>query len=46
VARELIHIGRLVTNLRVTVCDLVSNVFNYPTLAACKKLAFESRNLM
>ena len=38
-ASELIHIGQLVMNLRGTVRDLVSNVFNYPTLAECYKLA-------
>jgi len=32
-ASELIHIGQLVMNLHGTVRDLVSNVFNYPTLA-------------
>jgi hypothetical protein len=35
----LIHIGQLVMNLNGTVRDLVSNVFNYPTLAECYKLA-------
>jgi NAD(P) transhydrogenase len=38
-ASELIHIGQLVMNLRGSVLDLVSNVFNYPTLAECYKLA-------
>ena len=38
-ASELIHIGQLVMNLNGTVHDLVSNVFNYPTLAECYKLA-------
>ncbi len=38
-ASELIHIGQLVMNLHGTVRDLVSNVFNYPTLAECYKLA-------
>lgn len=38
-ASELIHIGQLVMNLGGTVRDLVSNVFNYPTLAECYKLA-------
>jgi len=38
-ASELIHIGQLVTNLGGTVTDLVRNVFNYPTLAECYKLA-------
>ena len=38
-ASELIHIGQLVMNLQGTVRDLVSNVFNYPTLAECYKLA-------
>jgi len=35
----LIHIGQLVMNLGGTVTDLVRNVFNYPTLAECYKLA-------
>ncbi len=38
-ASELIHIGQLVMNLNGTVDDLVCNVFNYPTLAECYKLA-------
>jgi len=38
-ASELIHIGQLVMNLNGTVDDLVSNVFNYPTLAECYKHA-------
>jgi len=38
-ASELIHIGQLVMNLNGTVADLVRNVFNYPTLAECYKLA-------
>ena len=38
-ASELIHIGQLVMNLQGTVRDLVANVFNYPTLAECYKLA-------
>jgi NAD(P) transhydrogenase len=38
-ASELIHIGQLVMNLQGNVRDLVSNVFNYPTLAECYKLA-------
>ncbi len=38
-ASELIHIGQLVMNLNGTVRDLISNVFNYPTLAECYKLA-------
>jgi len=38
-ASELIHIGQLVMNLNGSVRDLVSNVFNYPTLAECYKLA-------
>lgn len=38
-ASELIHIGQLVMNLKGTVHDLVANVFNYPTLAECYKLA-------
>ena len=38
-ASELVHIGQLVMNLHGSVHDLVSNVFNYPTLAECYKLA-------
>lgn len=38
-ASELVHIGQLLMNLKGTVRDLVSNVFNYPTLAECYKLA-------
>ncbi|MDX8398873.1 MAG: hypothetical protein R8K20_01335 [Gallionellaceae bacterium] len=38
-ASELIHIGQLVMNLNGSVRDLVNNVFNYPTLAECYKLA-------
>jgi len=38
-ASELVHIGQLVMNLQGTVRDLISNVFNYPTLAECYKLA-------
>lgn len=38
-ASELIHIGQLVMNLNGSVRDLVANVFNYPTLAECYKLA-------
>lgn len=38
-ASELVHIGQLVMNLHGTVRDLISNVFNYPTLAECYKLA-------
>jgi len=38
-ASELIHIGQLVMNLNGSVRDLVSNVFNYPTLAECYKIA-------
>lgn len=38
-ASELIHIGQLVMNLGGSVHDLVANVFNYPTLAECYKLA-------
>lgn len=38
-ASELVHIGQLVMNLNGTVRDLVSNVFNYPTLAECYKIA-------
>jgi NAD(P) transhydrogenase len=38
-ASELIHIGQLVMHYGGTVHDLVANVFNYPTLAECYKLA-------
>ncbi len=38
-ASELIHIGQLLMNAGGTVDDLASNVFNYPTLAECYKLA-------
>jgi NAD(P) transhydrogenase len=38
-ASELIHIGQLVMNLGGSVRDLANNVFNYPTLAECYKLA-------
>jgi NAD(P) transhydrogenase len=38
-ASELVHIGQLVMNFNGSVRDLVSNVFNYPTLAECYKLA-------
>jgi len=38
-ASELIHIGQLVMSYDGTVRDLVANVFNYPTLAECYKLA-------
>ncbi len=38
-ASELVHIGQLVMNLNGSVHDLISNVFNYPTLAECYKLA-------
>lgn len=38
-ASELIHTGQLLMHFNGTVHDLVSNVFNYPTLAECYKLA-------
>jgi NAD(P) transhydrogenase len=38
-ASELIHIGQLVMNLDGGIRDLVANVFNYPTLAECYKMA-------
>ena len=38
-ASELIHIGQLVMNFGGSVRDLISNVFNYPTLAECYKIA-------
>ncbi len=38
-ASGLVHIGQMVMNLHGTVRDLARNVFNYPTLAECYKLA-------
>jgi len=38
-ASELIHTGQLLMNFNGTVHDLARNVFNYPTLAECYKLA-------
>jgi len=38
-ASELIHTGQLLMHFNGTVHDLVGNVFNYPTLAECYKLA-------
>lgn len=38
-ASELIHIGQLLMNAGGTVDDLAANVFNYPTLAECYRLA-------
>ena len=38
-ASELIHIGQLVMNFNGSVRDLITNVFNYPTLAECYKIA-------
>lgn len=38
-ASELIHTGQLLMRFNGTVHDLASNVFNYPTLAECYKLA-------
>ena len=38
-ATELVHIGQAVMALQGTVDLLVSNVFNYPTLAECYKIA-------
>ncbi|MFQ5345821.1 MAG: Si-specific NAD(P)(+) transhydrogenase [Mariprofundus sp.] len=38
-ASELIHTGQLLMNFNGTVHDLAGNVFNYPTLAECYKLA-------
>ncbi|MFQ5519197.1 MAG: Si-specific NAD(P)(+) transhydrogenase [Mariprofundus sp.] len=38
-ASELIHTGQLLMHFEGTVHDLVANVFNYPTLAECYKLA-------
>jgi NAD(P) transhydrogenase len=38
-ASELVHNNQLVMSLPVTLRDLISNVFNYPTLAECYKLA-------
>jgi len=38
-ASELIHIGQMVMNLNGSVNHLIQNVFNYPTLAECYKIA-------
>ncbi len=38
-ASELVHIGQMVMNLNGTIDDLIRNVFNYPTLAECYKIA-------
>ncbi len=38
-ASELIHIGQVLMNMNGTVSDLAKNVFNYPTLAECYKMA-------
>ncbi|ATX81067.1 NAD(P) transhydrogenase [Mariprofundus ferrinatatus] len=38
-ASELIHTGQLLMHFGGTVHDLAANVFNYPTLAECYKLA-------
>lgn len=38
-ASELIHTGQLLMRFGGTVHDLATNVFNYPTLAECYKLA-------
>jgi len=38
-ASELIHIGQLVRSYHGVVDDLVRNVFNYPTLAECYRMA-------
>lgn len=38
-ASELIHIGQVLMNMEGTVDDLQRNVFNYPTLAECYKMA-------
>ena len=38
-ATELIHIGQTVMGLGGTLDFLVENVFNYPTLAECYKVA-------
>ncbi|MDQ6950032.1 MAG: Si-specific NAD(P)(+) transhydrogenase [Mariprofundales bacterium] len=38
-ASELIHIGQLVISYHGVVDDLVRNVFNYPTLAECYRMA-------
>ncbi|OIQ00345.1 MAG: NAD(P)(+) transhydrogenase [Zetaproteobacteria bacterium CG2_30_46_52] len=38
-ASELIHIGQMIMNLNGTVNHLIQNVFNYPTLAECYKIA-------
>ncbi|MDX8387091.1 MAG: Si-specific NAD(P)(+) transhydrogenase [Ghiorsea sp.] len=38
-ASELVHIGQMVMNFDGTVDHLIQNVFNYPTLAECYKMA-------
>jgi len=38
-ASELIHIGQMTMNFNGTVNHLIQNVFNYPTLAECYKIA-------
>ncbi len=38
-AAELVHIGQAVLSFRGTIDYFVHNVFNYPTLAECYKVA-------
>jgi len=38
-ASELVHIGQIVMNIGANIDCLVENVFNYPTLAECYKMA-------
>jgi NAD(P) transhydrogenase len=38
-ATELIHIGQTVMAFEGTIDSLITNVFNYPTLAECYKVA-------
>src|SRR5207249_6544409 len=38
-ATELIHIGQIAIALKATVDYFINNVFNYPTLAECYKVA-------
>ncbi len=38
-AAELVHVGQTVMNFGGTIDYFVDNVFNYPTLAECYKVA-------
>jgi NAD(P) transhydrogenase len=38
-ATELVHVGQMLIGLKATLDFLVNNVFNYPTLAECYKVA-------